>query len=88
MYVYDVLYSRVSEAKLWTALWTPPRNTAEHRVKTIVLPINVHDIHLYLAIAHVTPAKCAIDIRNNLNMRSKEVEERLKRIGSKYQQKI
>ena len=84
MYIYGVPYSRVLEAKLWAALWKPPRNTCEHKVKTLVLPITVHDICWYLAIAHVTQAKCIMDIRNNLSMQSKEVEERLKRIGSEY----
>ena len=87
-YIYDVLLSRTSESKLWTALWNPPKNTFEQRLNTIVLPINVHDIHWYIAVARVTRTKCTIDIHNNLNMRNKEAEQRLWRVGIRYQEKI
>ena len=87
-HIYDVLSSRLSESSLWRTLWKPPKNTFEHRINKIVLPINVHDIHWYIAIVSITQTKCIIDIQNNLNMRNKEAEQKLKRIGIKYREKI
>ena len=83
-HIYDVLSSRLSESSLWRTLWKPPMNTFEHRINKIALPINVHDIYWYIAIVSVTQTKCTIDIQNNLNMRNKEAERKLKRIGTKY----
>ena len=67
-YMYDVLSSRLSEPSLWRSLWKPPRDTFEQRIKKIVLPINVHDTHWYIAIVKVTRTECTIDIQNNLTM--------------------
>ena len=77
-----------SEPQLWKALWKHPRTKYEHRVTTIVLPINVRNIHWYLATQRLTQTAITLDIDNNLETRSQIAEENLKRIGKRYQQKI
>ena len=44
-YIFDVLMSVQPEPKLWKAPWKYLRNKYEHRVTTIVLPINIRNIH-------------------------------------------
>ena len=59
---------------MWTPLWRPPRTTPEKKVNTIVLPINVQNIHWYLAVLHVNEREV-----------KPLAEEKLVNTGWKYQ---
>ena len=87
-YVYDVLLSVATEPQLWTPLWRPPRTTGEKKVTRIVLPINVQNIHWYLAILQVDEEGVELEIQNNLQMRDTKAEQKLVNIGKKYQAKM
>ena len=73
---------------MWTPLWRPPRTTLEKKVNTIVLPINVQNIHWYLAVLRVDETKVKLEIQNNLEMRNTLAEQKLVNIGKKYQLKM
>ena len=87
-YVYDVLMSAATELQLWTTLWRSKRKTKEKKNDTIALPINVHNIHWYLAIANLGKSEVKITILNNLDMRNKKAEEKLRNTTNKYKEKM
>ena len=86
-YLYDVLASAATEAQIWNYLWRTPRTTQEKKIKTLILPINVENIHWYVAILHLDNDGVKLNIQNDINMRNKIAEDKLMKIGMKYQKK-
>ena len=87
-YVYDVLLSAATESQLWTSFWRSKRKTKERKIDTIILPINVHNIHWYLAIVRISKNEVNLNTRNDIGMRNKIAEGKLLNIARKYQDKI
>ena len=87
-YVYDVLLSAATESQLWTNFWRSKRKTKERKIDTLILPINVHDIHWYLTIVRISKNEVNLNIRNDIGMRNKIAEGKLLNIARKYQDKI
>ena len=87
-YLYDVLLSVATESQLWNTLWRFPRTTQARRVSTIILPINVQNVHWYVAILHIDEEGVKLTVRNDIDMRSKHAETKLLNVGRKYHRKM
>ena len=87
-YVYDVLLSAATESQLWTSFWRSKRKNKERKIDKIILPINIHNIHWYLAIAQIGKNEVNLNIQNNIGMRKKTAEDKLLNIARKYSPKI
>ena len=87
-YVYDILMSAATESQLWTSLWRSKRKTKEIKIDTIILPINVHNIHWYVAFVRIGKNEIKLNIRNNIGIRNKLAEQKLLNIAKKYQDRI
>ena len=75
--------------QLWNTLWRSNRKNKETRIDTIIMPINVHNIHWYIAFVHIGEKVVNFNIRNNIDMRDKTAEEdKLLKIARQYQVEI
>ena len=83
-YVYDVLLSQATESTLWNSFWRNKRRTREGKIHTIILPINVHNIHWYLASVRIHKNEVKLNIHNDIKMRNKIAEGKLLNIAKKY----
>ena len=52
------------------------------------MPINVHNIHWYIAFVHIGEKLVNFNIRNNIDMRDKTAEDKLLKIARQYQVEI
>ena len=57
----------------------------ETRIDTIIMPINVHNIHWYIAFVHIGEKVVNLSLRNNIDMRDKTAEDKLLKIARQYQ---
>ena len=83
-----MLTSVTTEAQLWNALWRAPRTTQGKKIATIVLPINVHNVHWYVAFLKLDKTGVKLNIQNNIELRDKTIEAKLMEIGRRYHQKM
>ncbi len=87
-YVYDTALSVSTESQLWNTLWRASRKKNIERIDTIILPINVHDIHWYVAILSINEKGIEINIQNNNNIRNVEAEVKLRNVGKRYYEQM
>ena len=60
-----------------------PANITKQKIAKIILPINVHNIHWYIAILRLDETGVNLDIQNNVDMRSETTEVKLMEIGNR-----
>jgi len=87
-YIYDVLVSAATEAQIWNIFWRIPRTKQNKKISAIILPINVQNIHWYVAILYLDNVGVKLNIQNDIGMRNKTAEDKLMKIGTKYHQKM
>ena len=70
-YVFDTLLSQITGAdrtdRLCKALWRRSREASTARLRSIILPINAQNDHSYIAILHVEPTQCRMEICTDVN---------------------
>ena len=80
--------SAATESQLWNSLWRSNRKKKEEKIDTIVLPINVHNMHWYLAIVRMGGNDVNLTTLNNIGMRNNLAEDKLLNTARRYHDKI
>ena len=63
-------------------------DNTRQKIATIVLPINVHNVHWYVAFLKLDKTGVKLNIQNNIELRDKMIEAKLMEIGRRYHQKM
>ena len=82
-YSHTNIYPEARSCFVW-----PPRTSQNKKIAKIILPINVHNIHWYIAILRLDETGVNLDIQNNIDMRSETTEVKLMEIGKRYYKKM
>ena len=69
-------------------LWRAPRTFPHKKLSTIVLPINVQNIHWYVAVILIDNLGVTLKVLNDIELQSRSAEESLVTVGEMYRQRM